>query len=59
VATDMGPGDKPKKIRGKKKNERVWRKGKMSCYSGINRYRLESCGLCYVLLYGVYMQKVL
>jgi hypothetical protein len=23
VATDMGPGDKPKKIRGKKKNERV------------------------------------
>jgi hypothetical protein len=40
VATNMGPRDKPKKIRGKKKkDERVSSKWKM-CW-------LESCGLCY------------
>jgi hypothetical protein len=39
VATDMGPGDQPKKIRGKKKNQKVWRKGKMSCVT-----KVESCG---------------
>ncbi|GAU18861.1 hypothetical protein TSUD_228510 [Trifolium subterraneum] len=49
AATDMGPGDEPEKISGKKKNERGLKKGKD-----------ESCGLCFAQLYVWWcMQKVL